>query len=127
MADFLILLNTAGISAWKSALADALTDTAEAILAQERSDAVIPMDTGRMQNVQTHVDSSRVNQGIVTIVTEAPQAARLYFHPEYHFRRDKNANARGEWWEPWISGSHHNEPAALFAAFLKEHAKEILL
>lgn len=127
MADFLILLNTAGISALKNAIADALTDTAEAILARERSDAVIPMDTGRMQNVQTYVNSSRAKQGIVAIVTEAPQAARLYFHPEYHFRRDKNANARGEWWEPWISGSHHHEPAALFSAFLKQHAKGILL
>lgn len=127
MAGQSFLFNAAGLNLLQNAMENALVQTAEAILAMERSDAVIPKDTGRMQDIQTHVDSSGVKQGAVHIVTEAPQAARLYFHPEYHFRRDKNANARGEWWEPWISGSRHSEPAALFAALLKQLAKEVLL
>lgn len=110
----------------KTALTRALAQTAEAILAREQADAVIPMDSGRMQNRQTFVDAARARNGIVEIVTDAPQAARLYFHPTYHFRRDKNANARGEWWEPWISGSRRGEAAGLFALSVQTLAKEIL-
>lgn len=119
-------LQTEVLDRLKAALAQALTETAEEMLRVERADAVIPMDTGRLQNEQTCVDSARARDGTVQIVTDAPQAARLYFHPDYHFRHDKNANARGEWWEPWITGSRRNEPAALFAAFARKHTKEIL-
>ncbi|MFT9078506.1 hypothetical protein [Ethanoligenens sp.] len=127
MENPLITLNAEGLELLQSAMAAALIQTAESILARERSDAVIPMDTGRLQNIQTYVDSTGASQGIVAIVTDAPQAARLYFHPDFHFRQDKNTNARGEWWEPWISGSHRTEPTSLFTALLKQHAKEILL
>lgn len=124
MANWQTLLDKTILDHLQNAMTNALIQTTEAILTQEKHDAVIPMGTGRMQNMQTYVDHSAAARGLVAIVTDAPQARRLYFHPGYHFRRDRNANARGEWWEPWISGSRRHEAVFLFTASLRQAAKE---
>ncbi|MFQ9479435.1 hypothetical protein [Waltera sp.] len=64
---------------------------------------VFPRDTGNLQNESTFVDYSESSQGKVSIISSTPYARRLYFHPEYHFQKTENPNARGEWYEDWIS------------------------
>lgn len=65
------------------------------------SSRTMPFDSGDMQNNQTDV---RAAENSVQLVTDAQQARRLYYHPEYHFQKGKNANAGGEWLETYISG-----------------------
>ena len=125
MGPIAVTLENAVLARLRKALADSVIQTAEEILARERTAALIPMDTGQMQNVQTVVDRSLAASGNVDIVTRAPQAQRLYFNPQYHFRRDRNRNARGEWWEPWLSGKWKREPLSIFIRYLKQNGKEL--
>ena len=112
MASFSFSVNSAGLSHVHSILQEALVRTATEILSRERNDAVIPFNTGNLQNDSTYVDTSGAARGSVPIVSDTPYAARLYFHPEYSFRNGR----RGEWWEPWISGSRSRDPQTIFAA-----------
>lgn len=118
-------LNLEAIGKLNSSMQQALVQTAEEILSRERNDGTMPFgDTGNMQNEDTSVDDSDKND--VKIVTNAVQARRLYFNPQYDFRQDKNPNAGGEWWEPWISGEHKNEPSKIFGQFLKKDAGGVI-
>ena len=82
----------------------ALLQTADATLTDILQAQVIPFDQGTMQNDQTFVDNSDVQNGSVHIVTSAPQATRLYFHPEYNFQKVNNPNAQAGWFDDWIKG-----------------------
>lgn len=124
MADVKVTINTAALHKLDDAMDRALAQTGDEILSRTRNDAVIPMDTGTMQNEDTYVDDHDAANGHVQIVTDVPQARRLYFHPEYNFRHDHNSNARGEWWEPWISGARRNDAAKIFAAQAARNGKE---
>jgi hypothetical protein len=114
-----VIMNQAALRTLSKAQAQALSMTAQQMLNETINDGVIPMDTGNMQNESTYVDDSKAKAGTVSIVTDAPYARRLYFHPEYNFRTDKNANARGEWFEEWLSGAKQQRPHKLYAAMFK--------
>lgn len=59
---------------------------------------------GTLQNESTFVDTSMTALGKVRIVSSTPYARRLYFHPEYHFDKGENPNARGKWYTDWLPG-----------------------
>ena len=82
---------------------DALAMTADATLTELRDRQVMPFDTGNMQNDSTFIDDSQKDK--VSIVTTAPQARRLYFHPEYNFRRNNNRRAGGKWFDSFLNDS----------------------
>jgi len=82
----------------------ALEQTAEAVKTDVIVENVIPFDVGTLQNESTMIDATKSKRGHVTISTDTPYARRLYFHPEYHFNKDKNPNAGGRWFDPWIDG-----------------------
>lgn len=82
----------------------ALEQTAEALHTEVVQAQVFPRDTGNLQNESTFVDYTNASKGKVSLVSTTPYARRLYFHPEYKFSKDENPNARGKWYEPWISG-----------------------
>jgi len=94
--------------------------TAEQMLHEIVSDAVIPFDEGTLQNVQTFVDTRELKQGHVSIAHDTPYAARLYYHPEYNFQTTTNANARGQWWEDWLEGAKKSRPAKIYKTFYKK-------
>lgn len=64
---------------------------------------------GRLQNESTFVDFRKSNSGMVSIVSSTPYARRLYFHPEYHFDKGENPNAKGRWYEDWLPGGKHED------------------
>lgn len=97
----------------------ALEMTAEALHTDVVQAQVMPRDTGHLQNDSTFVDYSQSKSGTVTLVSQTPYARRLYFHPEYNFRTDKNPNARGKWLEDWISGSKKDFCKNAFAEFYR--------
>ena len=110
------------IRALSQAQAEAMTMTAQQMLNEVRNDAVMPFDTGNLQNESTYVDDSKVRIGKVKIVHDTPYARRLYFHPEYNFNTSKNANAGGEWWETWLSGDKKSRPQELFKKFFRRQS-----
>ena len=98
----------------------ALQLTAEALHTEVVNSQVMPFDTGNMQNAQTYVDTTDLPDGNVSIVTGSPQARRLYYHPEYDFRKENNANAGGLWFDPWIDGPYKDFCPKTFAAFMEQ-------
>ncbi len=82
----------------------ALEMTTDALLTEVKNAEVMPFDTGNLQNENTFADYSLSANGVTKIVSSTPYARRLYFHPEYNFKKDEHAFARGEWFEPWLKG-----------------------
>ena len=64
---------------------------------------------GTLQNESTFVDYRKSNSGMASIVSSTPYARRLYYHPEYHFDKGENPNAKGKWYEDWLPGGKHED------------------
>lgn len=64
---------------------------------------------GNLQNNSTFVDCTNVQTGRAVLSSTAPYARRLYFHPEYHFDKGENPNAKGKWYEDWLQGGKHQD------------------
>ena len=94
-------LNYGVLNMLDSAQFEALAQTADATLTELRDRQVMPFDTGNLQNDSTFVDDSQ--KTIVSIVSSTPYARRLYFHPEYNYRRSNNSNAGGKWFESFLN------------------------
>ena len=115
-----ININQSAINNISNAAKRALIKTGEAMHTEIVQAQVIPRDKGTLQGEAFTVDDSRANDGVVSLVHSTPYARRLYFHPEYNFSKLENPNARGEWFEPWISGNQNERFAQVFAEFLKQ-------
>lgn len=87
----------------------ALEHTAEALHTEVVQAQVMPRDTGNLQNESTFVDYADIQSGIVTLSSSTPYARRLYYHPEYHFQKTENANARGKWYTDWLPGGRKQD------------------
>lgn len=99
---------------------ESLVLTGEALLGDLRNSQTMPFDTGHLQNQATTLDSSDKNNGKVNIISDTPYARRLYFHPEFNFKKDNNPNAGGMWFEPYINGNKKDYAKKVFARFLRE-------
>ena len=84
----------------------------------------MPFDSGNMQNGGTYVyvrkdgttkqgESVKGNEIVdfsegdtihITLTNDAPQARRLYYHPEYNFQQGYNPNAGAYWLAPYLKG-----------------------
>ena len=104
-----VKLNFPKIRQLTQAQVTALEQTAEALHTEVVQAQVIPRDTGNLQNESTFVDYSESKSGKVTLVSSTPYARRLYFHPEYHFQKHENPNAKGEWYEDWMPGGKESD------------------
>ena len=122
MAKITVEMNKQGLKKITEAQIKAARLTATKMLAEKIDDQEIPLNEGTLQNVLTDVDDSAAKKGLIQIVSEGPYAARLYFNPQYDFNHEFNANAKGEWWEDYISGKKKDRPAELFAYFMKKSA-----
>ena len=93
-------LNMSVLNMLDGAQYEALAQTGDATLTELRDRGVMPFDTGNLQNDSTFVDDSE--KGRVSIVSSTPYARRLYFHPEYNFKRGDNARAGGKWFDSFL-------------------------
>lgn len=98
-----------------------LAQTADALLTDLRDSQTMPFDTGNLQNDSTSIDDSQKEKGRVSIVSTTPYARRLYYHPEYNFRRNNNARAGGKWFEPYISGNKSDFAKSAFSKLFKRN------
>ena len=110
-----IELNASMLNMLDNAQRQAFEQTADATLTELRDRQVMPFDTGNLQNDSTFIDTSQSDK--VSIVSATPYARRLYFHPEYNFKRGNNANAGGKWFE---SFENDDFIASAYAKLLKQ-------
>lgn len=96
-----IELDESALSMLDSLQYDVLAETADATLTELRDRQVMPFDIGNLQNDSTFIDDSQMDR--VSIVSSTPYARRLYFHPEYNFRRGNNSNAGGHWFDSFLN------------------------
>lgn len=102
--DSRVRMNFARIKQLTQAAITALEKTAEALHTEVIQAQVMPFETGNLQDENTFVDYKDSKHGKVALVSSAPYARRLYYHPEYNFQTDENPFAGGEWYEPWLPG-----------------------
>ena len=112
-------INHKGNEYVKKLMKEALVETADALKSDLQKSQTMPFDTGVLQNRSTFIDDSKKKSGRVTIVSDTLYARRLYFHPEYNFQKNKNKNAGGLWFSPYISGNKKKWATKMFAKILK--------
>ena len=108
----------------EKAVRDSAVDTMEALYTDLVSSQTMPFDTGNMQNNQTFTESTE--NGAV-LITGAPQARRLYYHPEYNFQTAKNKNAGAYWLEPYLTGNKKDFVKTSFAEALERRGHELFI
>lgn len=100
-----IELDYAAIEKLEKAVLRAVEETVDELRSDVVKEQVMPYDSGDMQNNSTFAETFRSDGKIVSLLTtDAPQARRLYYHPEYNFQTVNNPNAGGLWLEPWQPG-----------------------
>lgn len=114
-------MNHQALSTIAKAQRQALEMTGQQVLNDLKDSQTMPFDTGNMQNEQTFVDTENSSKGTVSIVTDVPQARRLYFHPEYNFQQGKNPNAGAGWFDPYIDGNKTKFVRQWFKQFTKRN------
>ena len=116
-------INIKGLNFVNKLATEALVETADALMGDLKKSKTMPFDSGTLQNRSTFVDDTKKSSGKVSVVSDTPYARRLYFHPEYNFKKDKNANAGGMWFQPYIDGNKKNFARNSFAKILRGKLK----
>lgn len=105
------------------AMVPSLVKTAEALHTDLVQAQTMPFLTGNLQNESTFVYDSEAEHGTVSIVSDTPYARRLYYHPEYHFNKSENPNAKGRWLDDYLPGGKKEDFAQnAFNKFYKQEA-----
>lgn len=112
-------VNNTKLKQINSAATESLILTGEALRNNLIESQTMPFETGHLQNQATFVDSSEANAGKVSVISDTPYARRLYFHPEYNFKKNNNPNAGGMWFEPYINGNKKDYAKKVFARYLR--------
>lgn len=120
-----ITLDSTKIRTIEEARKKALEETTEAVLSDIKTSAVVPKDTGELER-SGFVDLSRLDNGVTSIIFDTPYARRLYYHPEYNFRQDKNINAQGKWMQSYIDGDNKEFVEETYKHFLKMFGKGLI-
>lgn len=103
----------------------------------------MPFDGGNMQNGGTYVrvlkdgttkqgatvkgnevvDLSEGDTIHIALTNDAPQARRLYYHPEYNFQQTGNPDAGAYWLAPYLEGGEKEDFVKdTYSAILKKEA-----
>ena len=93
--------NFVGKKRFDEAVIKAVNKTAEDVLTNITMANVVPHKTGFLQRDSTDVLKAKNKDDSASIRWSATYAARLYYHPEYNFRKGR----KGRWADDWINGS----------------------
>jgi hypothetical protein len=118
-----VKLDQAKIGQIQKASKQAFEMTVEAVLSDMKTSAVIPKEHGTLE------DSGFIEKTgdfVASIIFDTPYARRLYWHPEYNFRQDKNVNAGGKWMQPYIDGDKKDFIIKTYMKFLKQLSKGLV-
>lgn len=94
----------------------------EAVKSDIVSSQVVPKNTGELER-SGFVQKSKSKY---RIIYDTPYARRLYWHPEYNFRTDKNPNAQGMWMHTYLDGEKKEFFKRVFVARLKANSKGLI-
>lgn len=120
-----IKLNNSAIGNLEKAQEQAIRMTMEAVLSDIKTSAVTPKQTGELER-SGFIDESKLHDMVVSIVFDTPYARRLYWHPEYNFRKDKNPNAQGKWMQSYIDGDKKDFVRDTYMKFFKQLSKGLV-
>lgn len=120
-----VKLDNAKISSLEKASGQAFEMTVEAVLSDIKTSAVVPKDTGELER-SGFVGNSQISNMIASIIFDTPYARRLYWHPEYNFRKDKNINAQGKWMQDYIDGGKKEFIKETYMKFFKMLSKGLI-
>lgn len=121
-----IKLDNSKINTLLEAQKKALEMTTEAMKSDIVTSAVVPKQTGELERSH-YVDTSQLDKMKTSInVSGPPYARRLYWHPEYNFRTDKNINAQGKWMQSYIDGEKKDFAKDTFKSSLKQLSKGLI-
>ena len=98
----------------------ALEAAARAAYEDLKDSGTMPYDKGDLQDGFTYLDITRKAEGRVDLVSDRPYAARLYFHPEYHYQTGHNPDAGGRWFETYITGEKRDMMREYYADELRK-------
>lgn len=93
----------------------ALEMTVEAVHTDIGQAETVPMRTGALSGEQFFVDYEDSRTGRVSLVNSTPYARRLYYHPEYKFRKEFHTNAGALWFVPYLTGAKKSFARQVFA------------
>lgn len=116
-----ITIDQAKMEKLTQAARQALVMTAEAIKSDIVASQVVPKDVGTLER-SAYIAREEISQGKTGVGFNTPYARRLYYHPEYNFRTDKNPNAQGKWMQTYIDGEKKGFAQQQFTKFLKQLA-----
>lgn len=117
-----IKLNQSAIRKLTQGAKLALGATTEALKTEVEQAQVVPRDLGDLQDSMA-VDKTQIEAGKTKLTFNTAYARRLYFHPEYNFRKTENPNAKGKWLEDWLPGGKDEQFVhKTFAKFYKQFA-----
>lgn len=120
-----------------TAARNAAAKTVEAIKTDVVTAQVMPFDTGAMQNGGTYATGTSVSGNkaicvrddsetvVYALTNDAPQARRLYYHPEYDFQTVHNPKAGGYWLEDWIWGQRSRWVCDICRYFFAEEMRRL--
>lgn len=116
MADVKVTLYGGVIQKLQAASRQAFEMTVQAVLTDIKTSGVTPKDTGALED-STFVE---IKDMVAYIIFDTPYARKMYWHPEYDFRTDKNPNAGGLWMHPYIDGNKKKFVKETYSTFLKK-------
>ena len=99
--------------------------TAEALKTEIATMEVTPKQTGALEE-SLSVNTGLLNKGNITISYNTPYARRLYYHPEYNFRTDKNRYAKGLWLDDILTGERKDFVMDTYAKFYRYITKGVV-
>lgn len=102
----------------KNASIQAFEMTVEAVLTDIKTSQVVPKDTGALEDSAY----TEIKNNVGMIIFDTPYARRMYWHPEYNFRHDKNPNAKGLWMEDYLTGDKKQWILDTYNKFFKQQA-----
>ena len=97
-----VKINTARVQQLTQAAVTSLEQTAEALHTEVVQAQVVPRDTGRLQGEAFFLDRTESRNGKVSLVHSTPYARKLYFHPEYKFKKTETYECEKE--SGWMIG-----------------------
>lgn len=102
----------------KNASIQAFEMTVEAVLTDIKTSQVVPKDTGALEDSAY----TEIKDNVGMIIFDTPYARRMYWHPEYNFRHDKNPNAQGLWMEDYLTKDKKQWILDTYNKFFKQQA-----
>ena len=99
--------------------------TAEALKTEINTSEVTPKQTSALEESLT-IDTGKINKGKIKMIYNTPYARRLYYHPEYNFRTDKNRNAKGLWLDDLLTGKNRDFVERTYKEFYKRVTKGVV-